>query len=309
MKRVLLMVMMAGLFSAACSKASGGATYYESGGYDTFAGERAASGFAQEASRTRSAAPAYEAAPGLADESGQPDALPPETQNERKLIKNALFRIRVADFDNIGKLITEFLDQYHGYASSTTARENVRNYTLKIPSTVYDDAVKGLQEIGVVMYYSEHVEDATIRFYDMDGRLRTKQELLKTFQGYLGQAKNIEEIMTVEKRIAELQQEIDWLGSQLANLSHLADYATIELEVYGPSLNTPSYKPGIGERVGSLLKSFGDFLSTVLVALTGLIVYGIPCVLLLAALIWLLFGKVGLLKRLWRLVMKKSGGK
>jgi hypothetical protein len=302
MKRSLLMVMALGFSAAACSKAQGA---YENS-YDT------AAQYENGVSRSLSAAPAAAGGSewtgtGYAQEvqAEAPDFQNQNLQNEKKLIKSAVFRIKVEDFDSIDTLITALLDQHHGYASSATVRENFRNYTLKIPSLAYEDVVKGLHGIGAVMYYNETVEDATIRFYDMDGRLRTKQELLGTFRSYLRQAKTVDEIMTVEKRIAELQQEIDWLGSQLSSLAHLVDYATIELEVYGPSSGNASYSPGAGERIGALFKSFGAFLSTVLVVLTGLIIFGIPCVLILAVLAWLLFGRIGLLKKLWRLVMER----
>jgi hypothetical protein len=218
----------------------------------------------------------------------------------RKLIKSAEVRVRTDNLDAADSAVADMLAQCGGYASYTTAQDNSRHYTLKVPAAYYETAVNNVTGIGKLLYRSENVEDATIRFYDIDGRLQTKQELLSTFQSYLGKAKNVEEIMTVETRIAELQQEIDWLGSQLSNLSHLIDYATINLELFGPLHNTDSYKPGIGERLAELFRSSGDFLSAALVILVGIIIYGIPAILVLTALYWLLFGKIGLLKKLWR---------
>jgi hypothetical protein len=198
--------------------------------------------------------------------------------------------------------VIELLKPCNGYAASVARRDNSLRYTLKIPQAFYETVFTGLSKLGKILYQTENTEDVTIRFYDLDGRLRTKQELLKTFQAYLGKAKNIEEIMSVEKRIAELQQEIEWLGSQLSNLSHLVDYATITLDIQGPVSDSPYYKPGLKERLGDLLDSFGEYAFTILLVLAGIVIYGIPALLIIALLFWLLLGKIGLLKKLWRLV-------
>jgi hypothetical protein len=184
--------------------------------------------------------------------------------------------------------------------------DNSRRYTIKIPSASYDRMLAGLTGLGKLLSRSERVEDATLQFYDLESRLRTKEELLKTFQAYLGQAKNIDEIMTVENRIAELQREIEWTGSRLSSLAHLVDYAAIELELLGPVSDSPSYQSGLGERIAELFWSFGDYASTVLVVLAGAVIYGIPSLAILLLLLWLLFGKIGLVQKVRHLIMGKG---
>jgi hypothetical protein len=84
------------------------------------------------------------------------------------------------------------------------------------------------------------------------------------------------------------------------------DYALIEIEILGPPSASSNAEPTLGERIAALLRSFGRVASGVLVVLTGLVVYGIPAILLLAFLFWLLFGRVGLIKKLWRLAAGKK---
>jgi hypothetical protein len=38
----------------------------------------------------------------------------------------------------------------------------------------------------------------------------------------------------------------------------------------------------------------------------GIIVYGVPGILILTLLFWVLFGRIGLLKKLWRIVAGKK---
>lgn len=103
--------------------------------------------------------------------------------------------------------------------------------------------------------------------------------------------------MQVEKRISELQFEIEGTGIELRNLLNKIDYATIDLTLIGPA-STQASEATFGSRIKRLFGGFGGFLSSVAVVLLGIVIYGIPILILLGLLFWLLFGKVGLVKKL-----------
>ncbi|MDR2185849.1 MAG: DUF4349 domain-containing protein [Treponema sp.] len=222
----------------------------------------------------------------------------------KKLVQRASLRIRVEDPEKAEDSLMAAMDTCNAYASSTSIYENSRSYTIRVPPASYKSFFSALSGMGKLLHRTENAEDVTLQFYDLEGQLSTKQELLRTFQSYLGRAQNIEEILSVEKRIAELQQEIEWTGTELRSLADLVDYATIDLTLTGPagSFN----RPGLGEKILDLFHSFGDYASTVLVTLIGIAVFGVPSILLLTLLFWLLFGKIGLLKKLWRAAAGKG---
>ncbi|MDR3166421.1 MAG: DUF4349 domain-containing protein [Treponema sp.] len=241
--------------------------------------------------------PAGETLPG--------EEAPPLADPERKLIRRAELRLRVPDPEAAEEPLLAAMEKYGAYASSVGIYENSRNYTIRTPRDSYRDLLEELNAMGRVLYRTENAEDVTLRYYDLEGRLNTSRELLKTFQSYLGQAKNIDEIMTVEQRIAELQGEIDRTGTQFRSLANLVDYATIELELAGPASVSPA-APTLGERIGGLFRSFGETASLALVVLTALVVYGVPALLLFALLFLILFGRIGLVKKLWGLASGKK---
>jgi len=221
---------------------------------------------------------------------------------ERKIVRRADIRVRVENLETAEISINDLMEKYGAYAAWTSADENSRRYTIRVPSSVYKDFLAGTAGMGKVINRSESAEDVTLRYYDLEGRLDTSKELLKTFQSYLGKAKNIDEILSVERRIAELQSEIDRTGRDLRGLANDVDYSTVELVLLGPAaISTPYRYPNLPDRVKGLFRSFGYFLSTLLVIIIGIVVFGIPIVLLLGFFFWLLFGKVGLLKKFWRL--------
>jgi len=222
----------------------------------------------------------------------------------RKLTKSAYLSLRVEDPAATEKPLSELMDKFGAWSASTSIYENSRNYSIRVPSASYDAMLAELAGLGRVTNRTENTEDVTLRYYDLEGRLAVKRELLNTYQSYLAKAKNIDEIMTVESKIADLQQEIDWTGTQLRNLSNLIDYSTVNVEIVGPSGSSYS-KPTLAERFRALFGSFGDVFSAALVVLAGIIIYGVPAILVVVLLFWLLFGRIGLVKKLWRLAARK----
>ena len=236
-----------------------------------------------------------------------PAASPPlQTLPSRKLIKSANLRLRVEDPAATEKPLADLLEKYNAWPASSGIYENSRYYTIRVPSASYTAMLSELAGLGRLLGRSESAEDVTLRYYDLEGRLATKKELLKTYQGYLGKAKNIDEIMTVESRIADLQNEIDYTGTQLRNLASLVDYSTIEVEISGPAGVSDYSKPTLREKMGELFGSFGDIASSAAVVLTGIIIYGVPLILVLILLFWVLFGRIGLLRRLIQLAAGKK---
>lgn len=225
---------------------------------------------------------------------------------ERKLIKRAFVTIRVENLNMADASITELINKYGAYAASTEAEENSRFYSLRVPASLYDIFLTEMSGMGRLIRRSESTEDVTLRYYDLEGRLEMKRELLRTFQAYLIRARTIEEILSVETRIAELQNDIDRTGTQLRHLANMVDYATVDLNLLGPIITSPIRSTTLGERIKQLFGNFGSFLSTIAVIIVGIVIYGIPLLVLLALLFWVLFGRIGLMKKLWMLVTKKQ---
>jgi hypothetical protein len=224
----------------------------------------------------------------------------------RKLVVTANLRIRLTNVESGETELNGIMDKYNAYSASVVVYENKRRYSLRVPSPSYAPCLADLKRMGKTLSYSEETEDVTARYYDIESRLGTQREVLKTFQSYLAKAASIDEIMTVERRIAELQSEIDRAGSQFRGLSNQIEYAVIELELLSPESAQSASKPAVGERAAKLFRAFTEYASIVVLGLLGVVIYGTPSVLLTALLYWLLLGKIGLLKKLWRLARGKG---
>jgi hypothetical protein len=232
-------------------------------------------------------------------------------EKSRKLVKTAAVEIRADKslLDEEGKIfgaskkLDELLNTYGAYSERSVIYENSLNYTIRVPQDSYETMLSGLSVLGKLTSRVETVEDVTLNYYDLAGRLATKQTLLQTFRSYLAKAQTMEDILSVETKTAELQNEIDWLGTELAELSSLVDYATINLNLRSPQTSTGDT---LGDRIADLFESFGDFASGVLLVMVGIVIFGIPLIVVFLAVFWLLFGRIGLLKKAFRLAAGNS---
>ncbi|MDR0609400.1 MAG: DUF4349 domain-containing protein [Planctomycetaceae bacterium] len=223
-----------------------------------------------------------------------------------KLITSSDLKIRIENLEDGVNKLNELMQKYNTYASSKNISENSRRYILKVPTDKYNFFINELMKFGEITDYSEMTEDVTMKYYDLESRLNTKKELIKTYQNYLSKAKNIEEILSVESKIAELQSEIDNVGGQFRVLNNLIDYATIRLDFLGPISITNYKKDTIIDKIKKLMTGFGDYISTIIIILLAIIVYGIPAIVILLLLYWILFGKIGLVKKVYELVAEKK---
>jgi hypothetical protein len=217
------------------------------------------------------------------------------TSNDlRKYIITTSLTIRLNDLKNSEIVLNEIMNKYNAYATETSIRENALYYTIKIPVNNYKQCFGELKTIGKIEYSNERREDVTLNYYDIEGRLATQRELMKKYQQYIGRATNVEEIMAVEKQIAELQHEIDKTGGEFTKLNNSIDFSTVRLILKGPRSGNIYYTETIGEKIKNLFNRYGDYISTTISVLIGLIIYGIPSLIIILLIYFLLFGKVGI---------------
>jgi hypothetical protein len=229
-----------------------------------------------------------------------------QAETSRKLITSAYLELKTPDLEGAAAGVDALLEKYGAYCSSVNLHDNTRAYTLKVPAAQYKRFLEELAAIGRTVRLRETTEDAGRQYYDLDVRLQTQKALLQTYTGYLGRASNIEEILAVEEKIAQLQAELDDTGGQLRRLTNLIDYSTVQLELRGPRASAPSNEETAAERVGALLSGFGNYLSTLLVILVGVVIYGAPALAALLVLYFILLGRIGLLKKLLRAASSKK---
>ena len=230
---------------------------------------------------------------------------------ERKLIKTGNVNLEVDSFDNIEDLLSEFVAAYKGYITDTTLNEYSYYATIKIPAVSFEDAMSSLGNLGKIKYKSENSRDVTEEFYDLESRLETKKILKEKFESYLKKANDMKELLEIEKQLNEVIADLDAMESHMKRLSGEIEYSTIYINMNLPVgyVDSGYNWPDMGEKMGAIGYNLVNFLAGFLMVVIYSLIFGIPVIAAAALLYWLLFGKVGLLIKLFKALSKRKTDK
>lgn len=225
-----------------------------------------------------------------------------ETGIERKLIRNGDISLEVSDLEKTQAAIEEWVKEFGGYISSSNNGEKSSSYTVRIPSEKFDSAMDAAGALGTLKNKNISTQDVSDQFYDLQSRLETKKVLREKLNGYLRQANSMQDILKVESELNSVQSDIESMEGRLKRLTSQIDFSTISVyvtlpykSVQGGGFELPNLGDGFRHFVSNIISYFGGFVAVIFYV----IICGIPLVAVLAFLFWLLFGKVGLLVKLY----------
>lgn len=112
-------------------------------------------------------------------------------------------------------------------------------------------------------------QDVTAEFVDTKSRLEAKRQVRERYIGLLKQAKNMEEILSVQSEINSIQEEMEAAAGRIEYLGHSASYSTINLtyfEVLNSSAKTDD-NPSVGTKFINAFKTGGSGVMDLLVGL------------------------------------------
>ena len=264
-------------YAAPAAAASGNGLYYEDSAVEVYDDEM-------------SYAPQSEESKPAAEPSPDPEN---DRKQDKKLILTAVMKMETQDIDETTRLLSEGIAKYEGYvqkSSSYTRNSSTRVYeaTIRIPSDKYADFLKELGEAGNTVSYNDEIEDVTDSYTDIVSRINALRAQADKVMEFYEKAETIEDLMSIESRLSDLQYQIERYEAQIKNYDLLTAYSTLYITITETKVYTPS-NPNFFERLASSFKDgwhdfmdgFGDFLIDV--------VYNIWTILLLAALGYLAY--------------------
>lgn len=219
---------------------------------------------------------------------------------ERKLIKNGDLTLQVENLDNTEQKIETWCKSYDGYISSSNRNERSLNFTIKIPSQKFDSAMEEAGNFGILKSKNISTRDVTEQFYDLQTRLSTKKILQSNLQNYLRQATDLTDILKIEKELNNVTSDLESMQGQMRRLSNQIEFSTINIYLRLPDYKSEIREPSFSENFTNFLHSLKTFFAGFLTIILYGIICGIPILAILALLYWLLFGKIGLIKKLFK---------
>lgn len=211
---------------------------------------------------------------------------------DKKIVKTATLNIEVKDYNEFNSSLRTKIKQFGGYIAQEEQNESdysIENkIMIKIPVDQFDNVVseltKGDQKVNEKKINSE---DVTSEFVDTKSRLEAKKQVRQRYLDLLKQAKNMEEILSVQSEINSIEEEIESASGRIQYLNHSSTFSTINLtysQVLNASAKNPDKEPTFGYKLRDAFKTgwawFGDlfvgvisFWPLLLILFAGVLIY------------------------------------
>lgn len=171
----------------------------------------------------------------------------------RKLIKTVDMTIETENYDELIQKLYQKVETLGGYVEnfSTQGTQNYRygNITARIPKANLDDFLETVEGSSNITYRHENVEDVTLNYVDLESHkkmlLKEQERLLE----FLDEAETLEDIITIESRLTEVQYQIESMESQLRTYDNQIDYSTVYLSIEEVARYTPQEQEGTWEQI------------------------------------------------------------
>ena len=228
------------------------------------------------------------------------------TSFERKLIRTGNVSLEVQTITDAEDKIAQWAASLGGYVTNANTWQYGAGFTVRVPSSRFDEAMAQTGNFGRITNRSVSSQDVSDNYYDMKSRLETKYILRDKLQSYLSDAKDIKDLLEVERQLNEVIEDIESTESRFKRLSGQIDYSTIYINMsfeHGKDeggIILPDVKNSWNEFVSNVIKFFWNLLKV----LFYIVIFGIPIIAVAALLFWLLFGKIGLLVKLFKKLKK-----
>ena len=294
-------VVIFGIFFASCEK--GNMTFSKKGVFEeaTYSDMVLSESAPMRSSKSMMLANGINSASGSLDMSNMNLEESGEGQ-ERKIIKTGSLSFEVKNLSETEELISAWIEDFGGYVSNTWTNRNNMNITVKVPSTKFEEAMASTGNFGELISRSISTEDVSENYYDLETRLESRRILQSKLEGYLANAKNISDLLEVERQLNDVTSELESMEKQFRRLSNQIDFSTINISCSLPAntteegFETPDFIQGLKDFAYNALQ----FICNFGIGILYIILIGVPSVLLVALLYWLCFGKIGLVKKLFR---------
>lgn len=169
--------------------------------------------------------------------STDPSALPKfELKAGSKMVKTGDLHFEVTDLGKSKAQVDSLVKSLNGFIvnESYFSEGNQNSYTLIIrtPNKEFDSLMSGLNSgFGRVLSSNINVSDVTEEYVDLNIRLKNNLSYLGQYRVILKKANSIKEILEVEEKIRELEEEIESKEGRLKYLDDQVTYSTLTLKM------------------------------------------------------------------------------
>ncbi|SDZ78622.1 protein of unknown function [Haloplanus vescus] len=166
----------------------------------------------------------------------------------RSIIRTGEVRIRVDDYESSRSNLTAAVEARGGYVADTTqqvhdsdgASWSSGQVVLRVPADNFSRTMTLVEREGTVLESRTSTQDVTDQVVDLQARLDNLRAQRDRLRQLYQNANDTEDVLAVEKRLSEVQTEIEQTEAQLQNLQRRVAYSTITVEMVEPRPDRPA---------------------------------------------------------------------
>lgn len=222
----------------------------------------------------------------------------------KKIAQNFSLTLSVDNIVKYQENIAELVKKYNGYIenfnSYTNNNKQVLSLNIKVPSKNVNNYIKDIKGDNYVKSESYYTIDYTERYNDNENRLKNLYTRRDKLRNMMNTAKNITDIIAVDKELNNVQLEIERLEKNNLNIDKDVEYSNVNLTIEENIKNIDnnwSIKKSINEAINLLVIVCLALLNCLIIFITFL-----PLILLF---IFLLF----LIKKVYVYIKNRKNGR
>jgi len=184
---------------------------------------------------------------------------PTVQKQKQQIIRTSRLRFETQDLEKTKAQIVTAIKNAQGFIQDDDSGKDYnqiyQRITLRVPNKNFE---KVIEDIGKgVAYFDERTisrEDVTEEFIDLDARLRAKTKLEERYIALLAKAKNVKEMLEIERELAKIREEIESKQGRLKYLENQVSLSTIYVHFYTVTSETGA-TVSYGTKIVNALKS------------------------------------------------------
>ena len=166
-----------------------------------------------------------------------PPAAPAPVRTEsvaqgRMLVWRAWLSLEVSNVHDALSRVTDIAKQSGGYIENKSeSGESEAHAILRVPADSLAPVITSLESVGKVTSRSVSSEGVTEQYLDLDARMKTMIALRDRLRALLDKARDIKDILAIEKELGRVQADIDSMQARLKALKGMVDLSSLDVSI------------------------------------------------------------------------------
>ncbi len=235
---------------------------------------------------------------GKATESTQTAA--DSASSARKIARSARLQGETTEYDQTTKSLVTLVDEYGGYletssvqGKSTGNSDKTRNasYTVRVPSEKLDAFLEAVGNVATVTEREIFGKDLTQSYVDTQARLKVYEVEQTRLLDLMKKAEKAEDLLNIEKRLTEVQTQIEQMTAEIKNMDSLVGFATVSITIREVEVIRSSVEKTLVGQFGQMIvdsfHALGKVLKYLLLAVAAILPFAAVAGIVVAVVFWI----------------------